>query len=91
MSKCVVYYSSATSDLTVKKHQTSLKNLLDNKKTQYEERDLAQMDKTTRDQVYANAGSKVIPLVFVNDKYVGDYEALQGLEEDEKLDEVLRG
>jgi len=90
MSNITVYYSSATSDLTVKKHQTSLKNLLDSKKEKkYTEVDLAQLQKGPRDEVYAKAGSKAIPLVFVNDKYVGTYEDIQTLEEDEKLDSVL--
>lgn len=60
MTKIVFYYSSATSDLGVKKHQTGLKNLLDGKKVHYEEVDLAQMQKEPRDAVYAKAGTRVI-------------------------------
>jgi len=89
MPNITVYYSSATSDLTVKKHQSSLKNLLDGKKKKYSEVDLAQMQKGPRDEVYAKAGTRVIPLVFVDDKYVGGFEELQQSEEEEKLDSIL--
>ncbi len=66
-----VYYSSATSDLAVKKNQQSLRFLLDKKKAKFEEIDLAQMQKPERDALYEKAGSRVIPLVFVNGTYVG--------------------
>jgi glutaredoxin len=71
MGKVTVYYSSATSDLGVKKNQQSLKFLLEKKKAHFEEVDLAQMDKEKRDAIYASAGVRTIPLVFVNDKFVG--------------------
>jgi len=89
MGKIVVYYSSATSDLGVKKNQQSLDFLLEEKKITYEKVDLAQMEKPDRDALYAKAGTHVIPMVFKDDKYVGDYNQLQQLEEDELLDRTL--
>jgi len=87
--KVVLYYSSATSSLSVKKDTQSLKFLLEKKKAHYEEVDLAQMQKEERDKIYHSANSNTIPLLFVDGNYVGDYETLQNLEEEEKLAGIL--
>jgi len=47
------------------------------------------MDKPDRDAVFKKAGTKALPIVFVDDKYVGDYDAVQQLEEEGKLDKLL--
>jgi len=90
MTKITIYTSSATSDLTVKKNQQSARDLLDKKKVQYEEKDLATIEKAERDKVYADAATKKIPLIFVNGKYLGDYETIQDMEEDQQLDKALK-
>jgi len=90
MTKITIYTSSATSDLTVKKNQQSARDLLDKKKVQYEEKDLATIEKAERDKVYADAGTKKIPLIFVNGNYLGDYEKIQDMEEDQQLDKALK-
>ncbi|MER5888100.1 glutaredoxin [Streptomyces sp. NPDC001941] len=91
MSSIVVYSSSATSSLKIKKDIEGTKRLLDSKQLAYEERDMAQLDKADRDQVYEVAGTRTIPLVFVDGRYVGDYDELQYREETETLDAILRG
>eukprot|EP01088_Endostelium_zonatum_P011654 TRINITY_DN25809_c0_g1_i1.p1 TRINITY_DN25809_c0_g1~~TRINITY_DN25809_c0_g1_i1.p1 ORF type:complete len:439 (-),score=105.21 TRINITY_DN25809_c0_g1_i1:59-1375(-) len=47
------------------------------------------MDKPDRDAVFKKAGTKALPIVFVDDKYVGDYDAVQNLEEVGKLDPLI--
>jgi len=89
MPTVVIYTSSASSDLAIKKHQQSLKFLLDKKKVAYTESDLASMEKGARDAVYQKAGARTIPLLFVNDSYIGGYEKVQELEEDEQLTGIL--
>eukprot|EP00027_Filamoeba_sp_ATCC50430_P002677 CAMPEP_0168541516 /NCGR_PEP_ID=MMETSP0413-20121227/860_1 /TAXON_ID=136452 /ORGANISM="Filamoeba nolandi, Strain NC-AS-23-1" /LENGTH=94 /DNA_ID=CAMNT_0008571339 /DNA_START=42 /DNA_END=326 /DNA_ORIENTATION=- len=88
-SNIKVYYSSATSDLGVKKNQAALKNLLDSRKYKYTEVDMAQMEKDHRDPIYNAAGTRALPLVFQNDNFVGTYETLADINEDGKLHTVL--
>jgi len=88
-TKIVLYFSSATSQLIVKKATQSFKFLLDKKKVQYEEVDLSQMPKDERDAVYLAANTRTIPMLFVDGKYIGDYETCQYLEEDESKKESL--
>lgn len=71
MAKVILYYSSATSDLAIKKNQQSLKFLLEKKKVEFTETDMASSTKEARDAVYAKANSRKLPLLFVGDKFVG--------------------
>jgi len=48
------------------------------------------MDKPDREAVFRKAGTKALPIVFIDDKYAGDFDRLQELEEVGKLDELLR-
>lgn len=48
------------------------------------------MDKDDRDAVFRKAGTRNLPIVFIDDKYAGDYDTMQELEEVGKLDELLR-
>jgi hypothetical protein len=47
------------------------------------------MDKPDREAVFRKAGTKALPIVFIDDKYAGDFDRLQELEEVGKLDELL--
>lgn len=76
MANVVLYYSSATSDLAIKKHQQSLKFLLEKKKVHFTEVDMAQSTKEARDKVYDNAKTRKLPLLFVGDKFVGVLHSL---------------
>jgi len=68
-----------------------LKFLLEKKKVAFQEVDLAVMPKDQRDALYTTANARTIPMLFVNNKYIGDYEEVQALEEEERLDQVLAG
>jgi len=47
------------------------------------------MDKADRDAVFRRANTRNLPIVFVNDEYIGDYDTLAALEEEGKLDKIL--
>lgn len=47
------------------------------------------MMKLDRDAVFRKAGTRTLPIVFIDDAYVGDYDKLHALEEIGKLDGVL--
>lgn len=42
-----------------------------------------------REAVFEKAGTRALPIVYVDDKYVGDNDVIQGLEEQGKLDAIL--
>jgi glutaredoxin len=91
MSKKVqIYSSSATSSLKIKKDTQSLKFLLEKKHVAYDELDMAQMDKDARDKVYGAANTRNLPLLFVDDAFIGDYDEVQYKEECEVLDKDIK-
>jgi len=47
------------------------------------------MFKADRDAVFKKAGTKSLPIVFIDDKYVGDFDTANQLEEDGKLNALL--
>jgi len=47
------------------------------------------MEKPDREAVFTKAGTRALPIVFVDDKYVGDFDTVQGLEEVGKLDPLI--
>jgi glutaredoxin len=47
------------------------------------------MDRADREAVFRRAGTRVLPIVFVNDEYIGDYDTVHGLEDAGKLDRIL--
>jgi len=47
------------------------------------------MEREDREAVFKKAGTRALPIVFVDDKYVGDYDQVQNLEEVGKLNELL--
>jgi len=42
-----------------------------------------------REAVFEKAGTRVLPIVYVDDKYIGDNDAVQCLEEAGKLNAIL--
>jgi len=48
------------------------------------------LEKEDRDAVFAKAGTRQLPIVFVDDKYMGDYDAMVRLNEAGQLDKVLQ-
>ncbi|KYR01411.1 thioredoxin domain-containing protein [Tieghemostelium lacteum] len=89
MVKVELYTSSATGMMKIKKDQTAIKNLLDAKKIQYIEYDVAS-DQEKREHMKATSGSTVLPQLFVNGKFVGEYDDLVMLEEDGKFIDLFK-
>jgi filamin len=47
------------------------------------------MDREDREAVFRRAGTRILPIVFVNDEYIGDYDAVAALEEKSQLDTIM--
>jgi len=48
------------------------------------------MEPKDRDAVFHKAGTKKLPIVYVDDKYIGDSETIFKLNESGELDRLLR-
>lgn len=48
------------------------------------------MEKDDRDAVFKKAGTRNLPIVFIDDKYVGDFDTVATLEENGKLNSLLK-
>ncbi|GAM23581.1 hypothetical protein SAMD00019534_067560 [Acytostelium subglobosum LB1] len=78
--KVDLFTSSATGMLKIKKDQSALKTLLEAKGIKYNEYDVAS-DTEKRLWMKETSGKTELPQLFVNDKFVGNYDDLQELEE----------
>lgn len=92
--KIRVFFSTTSSTEKGRRDVYSLKVLLEAKKIHllpefepWYPVDL--MQKKNRDAVFQKAGTRQLPIVFVDDQYIGDYDALAELNEEGKLDTVL--
>lgn len=47
------------------------------------------LTKEDREAVFEKAGTRVLPIVYVDDKYIGDNDTIQMLEEQGKLNGIL--
>eukprot|EP01132_Coremiostelium_polycephalum_P006606 gene6606-8175_t len=89
MVKVELYTSSATGMLKIKKDQQALKNLLEAKNIQYIEYDVAS-DQEKREQMKAASGKTIVPQLFINGKFAGEYDDLAYLEEDNKFIDLFK-
>jgi len=48
------------------------------------------MEPKDRDAVFRKAGTKVLPIVYIDDKYVGDGNTIFSMEKNGELDKRLR-
>jgi len=83
-----VFLSLATSSTKIKKDIQSLKFLLDKKGVKYLEYDVG-TNAAKKEEAFAKSGTKVLPQLFIDGKYIGDYEAAQLLEETGDLNPLL--
>jgi len=93
--KIRVYFSTTSASEKYKHDKISLTTLLQGKKVHLRPDfepwvavDL--LDKDDREAVFRKAGTRTLPIVFIDDKYVGDYDKLAALNEDDKLDALLK-
>lgn len=48
------------------------------------------MDKPTRDKIFEKAGQRMTPMLFVDDEFVGVYDAVAELDENGELDRIMQ-
>jgi glutaredoxin 3 len=65
------------------------KALLDGRGVKYEEIDLT-LDPTAKRKIMEKMGWRTVPIILINEKLIGGYDQLRGLEREGKLDEILR-
>jgi len=92
--KIRVFFSTTSSNEKSRRDRFSLETLLQQKKVHLRSDfepwiavDIC--DKEDRDAIFRKAGTRNLPIVFIDDKYVGDYDALVQLEQNGKLDSLL--
>lgn len=88
------FFSSTSGSQKVKGDFKALTSLLEAKKVHLRPdfEPFAMLDvmaKPDRDAVFAKAGTRTSPLVFIDDKYVGGYDEVRELEETGRLDQLL--
>jgi len=83
-----VFLSLATSSMKVKKDVQSLKFLLDKKGVKYDEYDVG-TNEAKKQEAWSKSGQKGLPMLFIDGKYIGDYDAAQTLEETGELNTLL--
>jgi glutaredoxin-related protein len=93
--KIRVYFSTTSSNQKTRRDIQNLKVMLEAKKVHLREDfepwipiDVA-MDVEDRKLLFAKAGTNTLPMVFIDDKYSGDYDALCALNETGELDRLL--
>ena len=65
------------------------KALLDSKGVKYKEIDVTK-DPAIKRQVMEEIGWRTVPIILINDRVIGGYDDLRALEDEKKLDEMLR-
>ena len=65
------------------------KVLLDSRGVKYDEIDLT-IDPAEKRRIMEKIGWRTVPIILINDKLIGGYDELRGLEREGKLDEILR-
>ncbi|KAL6062254.1 hypothetical protein QOT17_012363 [Balamuthia mandrillaris] len=78
--KVELFTTSATFSLEIKKAQQSLKFLLEQKKVNYEEYDVASNEQKKL-EMQQRSGQKKLPQLFIDGQFIGGYEEAQDLEE----------
>jgi glutaredoxin-related protein len=92
--KIMVFYSTTSSTNKGKSDNFNLQRLLEAKLV-HKRADFLPwipidvLDKADRDAIFRKAGTRSLPIVYVDDKYLGDFDTIQGLEEAGKLNDLL--
>jgi glutaredoxin 3 len=68
---------------------TRAKTLLKNKGVAFEEIDVTNDDQLRQKMVALSGGRRTVPEIFINDKIIGGYDELRGLEMRGELDALL--
>eukprot|EP00457_Paulinella_chromatophora_P004104 gb/GEZN01004114.1/.p1 GENE.gb/GEZN01004114.1/~~gb/GEZN01004114.1/.p1 ORF type:complete len:506 (+),score=132.07 gb/GEZN01004114.1/:196-1713(+) len=92
--KIRVFYSTTASNQKARSDRRALETLLEGKKVHLREdfepwHAVDIMDREDREAVFRRAGSRKLPIVFIDDEYIGDYDDCHLLEQEGKLDALL--
>lgn len=90
MAKVVLYSTSCASTLKMKTDISRVKQLLQIKKVDYEEIDLAVEPRRRSEMLLASDGVSSLPQLHLNNKYLGDWDTLQDMEDFGELDTALK-
>ena len=88
----IIFTSSMTSDRRLKYNSTKLKLLLDIKKVPYTNIDLSIIDSYDRIEINKLLGKDmngVLPALYADMIYIGDYYHVQDLEDHSELDKLI--
>jgi len=93
--KIVVFYSTTSSTNKGKSDVVNLQKLLERKKIHLRPDfqpwiPVDVMDKGDREAIFRLAGTRALPICFIDDKYAGDFDTLTANEASGKLDRMLR-
>ncbi|GAB5363418.1 hypothetical protein AAMO2058_000881200 [Amorphochlora amoebiformis] len=93
--KILCFFSTTSSNIKQRKDIQGAKLLLQAKKIHLR-KDFVPwipvdiLDKKDREKIFLKAGTRTLPIIIVDDKYVGDYDTIRELDENDKLDELLK-
>lgn len=93
--KIRIYYSSTTSSAQIRANTQSLMALMEregiHKRPDFEPMIPVDVDmaKEMRDNIFAKASTKITPLLFIDDEFVGDYNKVMDLSETGQLSKLL--
>jgi len=87
-AKVILFWTSATASLKIKKDIQEIRFLLAGKRVKWEEYDVC-YDGARRKEMKDKSSKNTLPQLFINDIYIGNFDNLQQLEEEEKLIKLL--
>jgi len=93
--KIVVFFSTTSSSEKGRQDVFMLETLLTSKKI-HQRPDFEPwtpvdlMDRPDREAVFKRAGTRNLPIIFIDDQYIGDYDTLQEANEKGQLDKLLK-
>jgi len=92
--KIRVYFSTTSSAEKGRSDVVNLQKLLEKKKIHLRPDfepwiPIDTMDRVDREFVFGKAKARVLPIVYVDDKYVGDYDTIFKLDQENKLDVLI--
>jgi len=87
----VLYSTSVPVTIKLKHEILRVKRMLECRKIEYEEVDVAVDFERRKEMEADDTGAKKLPQLFIDGKYIGDAEELLELEEIGELDGILKG
>ncbi|KCV70531.1 hypothetical protein H696_02877 [Fonticula alba] len=86
----IIYVSSISASLDIKKKQSHIESILSSKKIPFETRDIASNEDYKKQMRRGSGGNTIPPQIFKGEEYLGDYDAFENAVECEILSEFLR-